>query len=163
MNFAINWIKLEKYAELTEDSVDAVMARRKAGKWLDGEQCKIVDGRLWVNLRAVEEWIDAGGRVNRTAAEPGDMDSRNEIREPPNVASIPKESVIHGLRKEEVLWDISTIAQYLKRDPQVVLECMACLPSFPKAIRLPTKTGKAQPLFLAEEVIAWTKKFKDKN
>ena len=74
-----------------------------------------------------------------------------------------KEAVVFGLRKEEVLWDISTIAQYLKRDPQVVRERMACLPSFPKAIRLPTKTGRAQSLYLAEEVIAWTKQFKDKN
>lgn len=57
MNCAINWVKLEKYAELTGDSVDAVMARRKA-KWLDGTQCKLVDGRLWVNLRAVEDWIE---------------------------------------------------------------------------------------------------------
>lgn len=164
MNYAINWIKLEKYAELTGDSVDSVMARRKAGKWLDGEQCKIVDGRLWVNLRAVEEWVDGGGRANRTAAQSGDRVSRNEVHEPLPVASMaPREALVPGLRKEEVLWDISTIAQYLKRDPQVVRERMACLPSFPKSIRLPTKTGRAQPLFLAEEVIAWTKQFKDKN
>ncbi len=29
------------------------------------------------------------------------------------------------------LWDVATIAAYLKRDPQVVRERMACLPSFP--------------------------------
>jgi hypothetical protein len=51
-------VKLERYAEITGDSVDAVMARRKAGKWLDGEQCKMVDGRIWVNLQAVEEWVE---------------------------------------------------------------------------------------------------------
>lgn len=58
MNYPIRWVKLERYAEITGDSVDAVMARRKAGKWLDGEQCKIVDGRIWVDLAAVEEWVE---------------------------------------------------------------------------------------------------------
>lgn len=54
----LNWVKVEKYAEISGDSVDAVQARRKAGKWLDGRQCKIVDGRLWINLSAAEEWIE---------------------------------------------------------------------------------------------------------
>ncbi|MYN29207.1 hypothetical protein [Duganella levis] len=61
------------------------------------------------------------------------------------------------------LWDIATIAQYLKRDPQVVRERMACLPGFPKAIRLPTKTGRAQPLYNAKEVIDWAQSFKERN
>ena len=51
------WVKLERYVEISGDSVDSVQARRKAGKWLDGNQCKIVDGRLWINLPAVEEWV----------------------------------------------------------------------------------------------------------
>lgn len=61
------------------------------------------------------------------------------------------------------LWDIATIAQYLKREPQVVRERMACLPSFPKAIRLPTKTGRAQPLYNAKEVIAWAQSYQEKH
>ncbi|MGZ9027351.1 MAG: hypothetical protein ACXW2U_08775 [Telluria sp.] len=61
------------------------------------------------------------------------------------------------------LWDIATIATYLKRDPQVVRERMACLPSFPKAIRLPTKTGRAQPLYYAKEVIEWVRSYKEKH
>jgi hypothetical protein len=58
MNYPIRWVKLERYAEITGDSVDAVMGRRKLGKWLDGQQCKMVDGRLWVNLVAVEAWVE---------------------------------------------------------------------------------------------------------
>lgn len=58
MNHHISWVKVEKYAEITGDSVDAVMSRRKAGKWLDGNQCKIVDGRLWVSLPAAEKWVE---------------------------------------------------------------------------------------------------------
>lgn len=61
------------------------------------------------------------------------------------------------------LWDIATIAQYLKREPQVVRERMACLPSFPKAIRLPTKTGRAHPLYNAKEVIAWAQSYQEKH
>ena len=58
MSDLLPWVKLEKYVESTGDTADSVMARRKLGKWLDGEQCKIVDGRLWINLQAVNEWIE---------------------------------------------------------------------------------------------------------
>lgn len=58
MEHPVNWVKLEKYVELTGDSVDSVNARRKTGKWLEGIQCKIVDGRLWVDLRAAQRWVE---------------------------------------------------------------------------------------------------------
>ncbi len=61
------------------------------------------------------------------------------------------------------LWDVAMIAQYLKREPQVVRERMACLPGFPKAIRLPTKSGRAQPLYSAKEVIEWAQSHKERN
>lgn len=54
----ISWVKLEKYVDLTGDSVDSVKSRRKAGKWLDGVQCKIVDGRLWINLEEADKWVE---------------------------------------------------------------------------------------------------------
>ncbi|MRW85372.1 excisionase [Pseudoduganella sp. FT26W] len=54
----MTWVKLERYVEIAGDSVDAVQARRKAGKWLNGRECKVVDGRVWINLRAVEQWIE---------------------------------------------------------------------------------------------------------
>jgi hypothetical protein len=56
--YPVTWVKLEKYVELTGDSMDSVQSRRRAGKWIEGKQCKIVDGRLWINLPAVEEWIE---------------------------------------------------------------------------------------------------------
>lgn len=58
MSYPMAWVKLEKYVEMTGDTVDAVAARRKIGKWLDGEQCKMVDGRLWIHLPAVEKWAE---------------------------------------------------------------------------------------------------------
>jgi len=57
-SYPLTWVKLERYAEMSGDTVEAVKARRKSGKWLDGDQCKIVDGRLWVNLPAVKEWVE---------------------------------------------------------------------------------------------------------
>lgn len=61
MSYPIAWVKLEKYTEITGDSADAVQARRKLGKWLEGQQCKMVDGRVWVNLKAVEKWAEQWG------------------------------------------------------------------------------------------------------
>lgn len=58
MTYPILWVKLERYAEITGDSVDSVKARLKAGKWIHGDQSKVVDGRIWVNLQAAERWVD---------------------------------------------------------------------------------------------------------
>jgi hypothetical protein len=62
------------------------------------------------------------------------------------------------------LWDIATIATYLKRSESVVRERMACLPDFPKAIRLPSpRSVRGQALYQAREVIQWAARYKDKN
>ena len=47
------------------------------------------------------------------------------------------------------LWDTGDVARYFKRNPQVVRETITCQPSFPKAIRLPSK-GKARAAALAQ-------------
>ena len=57
------WVKLKKYVELTGDSAAAVHARRRARKWLDGDQCKIVDAALWINLPAAAGWVAGWGEV----------------------------------------------------------------------------------------------------
>jgi hypothetical protein len=62
------------------------------------------------------------------------------------------------------LWDIATIASYLKRSEAQVRQRMACLPDFPKAIRLPSSEGsRGQALYQATEVIAWTRKYQDRH
>lgn len=61
------------------------------------------------------------------------------------------------------LWDIEMIARFLKREAATVRDRMACLPGFPKAIRLPTTRGKAQPLYNAQEVIDWAQSYREKN
>lgn len=56
--YPVMWVKLAKYVELTGDSTDSVHARRQVGKWLDGQQCKLVGGTLWVDLRAAQRWVE---------------------------------------------------------------------------------------------------------
>lgn len=61
------------------------------------------------------------------------------------------------------LWDVATVAQFLKRDPAVTRERITCLPDFPKAIRLPSGKGRAHPLYKATEVIAWAGTYQEKR
>jgi len=58
MNHPVMWVKVKKYEELTGDTAASVHARRRAGKWRDGWQCKVVDEMLWINLPAVEKWVE---------------------------------------------------------------------------------------------------------
>lgn len=59
--FQPTWVKLKKYAELTGDTSAAVHARRRAGKWRDGVQCKVVDDALWINIQEVQGWLESWG------------------------------------------------------------------------------------------------------
>ena len=62
---ALNWVKLDKYCELSGDTVSAVRNRRKRGIWLDARECKRApDGNLWVNLKEVEQWVQHNSSVN---------------------------------------------------------------------------------------------------
>lgn len=68
-----------------------------------------------------------------------------------------------GIPMKDALWDTETIALYLKRNTAVVRERITPQPGFPKAIRIPTKQGRAQPLYKASEVIDWVMSYRDKN
>jgi hypothetical protein len=57
VNHAIEWVKLTKYCDLSGDTPDAVHGRRRLGKWQDGDQCKVADGHLWINIPRVEQWV----------------------------------------------------------------------------------------------------------
>lgn len=59
------------------------------------------------------------------------------------------------------LWDVSTIASFLKRSDSNVRERICPLPDFPKAIRLPSLNGRGHPLWKAAEVIAWAEKYRE--
>ena len=63
----MKWLKLEKYCEISGDTKMAVYKRRQAGLWLDGRECKVVQGSLWVNTEAVEQWIEKSRQVPKAA------------------------------------------------------------------------------------------------
>lgn len=54
----MKWLKLEKYCTVSGDTKDAIYNRRRNGIWLDGRECKVVQGNIWVNTEAVEQWIE---------------------------------------------------------------------------------------------------------
>ena len=65
---------------------------------------------------------------------------------------------------EADLWDSTHIAAYLKRSARHVMERLAPMPDFPKAIRLPTTSGgRGDPLWPAAEVIEWVGKYRERN
>lgn len=66
MDHPVNWVKLKKYVDMTGDTAASVHSRRRAGKWLDGVQCKVVDDMLWINLPAAEKWVETWGTPTRT-------------------------------------------------------------------------------------------------
>lgn len=65
---------------------------------------------------------------------------------------------------EDDLWSIENIAAYLKRDASTVRERIACLPTFPKAIRIPAAGVKrSQPLYKESEVRFWVERHQERN
>jgi hypothetical protein len=69
---AMRWVKLSKYCELSGDTANAVHSKRKKGQFLDGVHCKIAsDGNLWVNVEAVEKWVEQGSRSAISALRAG--------------------------------------------------------------------------------------------
>ena len=61
------------------------------------------------------------------------------------------------------LWDVATIALYMKRTPTFIRESIVVLPSFPPIIRLPSTTGRSRPLWRAREVVTWAEKHVEKK
>ena len=80
-----------------------------------------------------------------------------------NMAALMKAVVVPGIPLDDALWDTETIALYLKRNKAVVRERITPMPGFPKAIRIPTTQGRAQPLYKASEVIEWALSHRDKH
>ena len=55
------------------------------------------------------------------------------------------------------IWDVATIAAYMKTSYRNVREKIIKQPSFPKQVNL-LEEGRSHPRFLAREVIAWAEK-----
>ena len=58
------------------------------------------------------------------------------------------------------LWTIEDIASFLKKSRSAVYARVVTIPDFPKAIRLPSSSGKRlHPLWKADEVYKWVTKY----
>jgi len=55
----MNWVLLKKYCELSGESRDSFNSKRRRGLIALGKQFrKATDGRIWVNLQEMEQWIE---------------------------------------------------------------------------------------------------------
>ena len=55
---APEWVLAEKFEELTGVTCEAIRMRRKRGIWLDGKHTKVVLRRIYVNIKAADQWIN---------------------------------------------------------------------------------------------------------
>ncbi len=55
----LNHVTIKKFSELSGYSQDAIRAKIKRGIWLERRHWrKAPDGRLFINLREVEQWLE---------------------------------------------------------------------------------------------------------
>lgn len=51
------WVLASKFEELTGVTRETVKQRKKSGIWLEGLQVAVVHRRLYVNIKAADQWI----------------------------------------------------------------------------------------------------------
>lgn len=51
------WVLASKYEELTGVTRETVKQRKKAGVWREGAQVAVVHRRIYVNIKAADQWI----------------------------------------------------------------------------------------------------------
>ena len=54
---APEWVLASKFEELTGVTRETVKQRKKAGTWREGTQVAVVHRRLYVNIKAADQWI----------------------------------------------------------------------------------------------------------
>jgi hypothetical protein len=52
------WVLASKYQELTGVTREAVKQRKKSGVWREGHQVAVIARRLYVNIKAADQWIN---------------------------------------------------------------------------------------------------------
>lgn len=56
----LRWVRINRYCEISGETVDAVQGRLRTGVWLRDVHARQPQGskELWVNLPAVEDWAE---------------------------------------------------------------------------------------------------------
>ena len=61
MSATLQWILINRFAELSGYSENAVRHKVKDGTWFEGRVWrKAPDGRIFVNLAEFERWVESG-------------------------------------------------------------------------------------------------------
>jgi len=59
----ITCVKLSKWCATTDDTSDAVHARRKRREWVDGVHCHLRGGVLWIDTVEAQKWIKGQDKI----------------------------------------------------------------------------------------------------
>lgn len=51
------WVLVDKFCQMTGNTPNAIHQRRKIGCWVDGVHTAVVRRRLYVNVKAADQWI----------------------------------------------------------------------------------------------------------
>ncbi|MFK0571202.1 excisionase family protein [Endozoicomonas sp.] len=61
----MEWVKTNKYYEISGDTKNAFYQKIRRGMLLEGVHYKKAeDGRIWVNLKAVEKWVSDSSSIH---------------------------------------------------------------------------------------------------
>lgn len=52
------WVLAKKYEAMTGVTKETVKQRKKSGVWKEGQQVAVVARRLYVNIKAADQWIN---------------------------------------------------------------------------------------------------------
>lgn len=52
------WVLASKYQDLTGITRETVKQRKKSGVWKEGQQVAVIARRLYVNIKAADQWIN---------------------------------------------------------------------------------------------------------
>lgn len=61
------WVLASKFEELTGVTREAVKQRKKSGVWKEGQQVAVISRRLYVNIKAADQWITDQTQKRRRA------------------------------------------------------------------------------------------------
>ena len=65
--YAIKWVKLKKYCELSGDTMNAIKHRRARGDWIEGIHWTKRAGVVWINLDKVQAWVESDQNQSHVA------------------------------------------------------------------------------------------------
>jgi hypothetical protein len=55
---SIQWIRKDRFCQLTGVTSDAIQGKRKSGAWAEGVHfCIAPDGKMYINVKAYEAWV----------------------------------------------------------------------------------------------------------